>query len=101
MGALDGLSPGVSTASSSESLKGLLRGRRGGGPRETDSERSSRISRESSSDNLRDAQDLRLEPSGPLSATPSTLWLLSIDFVYVYVCVCVCVYVCVRVSVCV
>jgi len=75
VGALDGLSPGVSATSSSDSLKGLLRGRRGGPrERETDSERSTttRASRDSSSENLRDWNDYRAEPAGPPSSAPST-----------------------------
>ena len=63
MGALDGLSPGVSAASSSDSLKGLLR-RRGPREKETDSERSSKVSRESSSENFREVHDYRGEPAG-------------------------------------
>lgn len=79
VGALDGLSPGLSAASSSESLKGLMRGRRAGGragvERETDSDWSSKVSRDSSSENLRDVNDFRAEPRGPLSAAQSNLGL--------------------------
>jgi len=76
VGALDGLSPGMSAASSSESLKNAMR-RRGGGrsagfERETDSEEwSSKVSLDGSSENLGEgagAVDFRGEPSGPLSA---------------------------------
>ena len=69
VGALDGLSPGLSAASSADSLRSLLRGRRG---RSTTDDEGSKASRESSSENLSvHSASCRSDPGGLSSSVTS------------------------------